>query len=119
MYEVDLALLRELAESAGELVDDAFLPSAEFVQVNFGHGEFDAPVLGLFGFFEQFGDVQQRLRRDAAAIEADAARVYFRIDQRNFHAQVGGQKCGGVSAGTAADYRYTEIWRVCHCVIYP
>ena len=53
--------------------------------------------------------MEQGLGRDAAAIEADAARVYFRIDQRNFHAQVGSQKCGGISARTAADYSHTEI----------
>ena len=74
-----------------------------------GCGEFDAPVLGLLGFFEKFGYVQKRLRRDAAAIQADAAGVHFRIDQRNFHAQVGGEECGGVSAGTTADYCHTEI----------
>ena len=74
-----------------------------------GCGEFDTPVLGLLGFFEKFGYVQERLRRDAAAIQADAAGVHFRIDQRNFHAQVGGEECGGVSAGTTADYCHTEI----------
>ena len=58
--------------------------------------------------------MQQRLGRDAAAIKADAAGVRFRIDQRNFHAQVGSQKCGGISAGTAANYCHTKIRSVRH-----
>src|SRR5260370_15997686 len=108
LYELDLALFRELSKSAGQLVDDSFFPSAELVEIDFGLSEFYAPVLRLLGFFEQLGHVQQSLGRDAAAIEADAARGYFRIDQRNFHAQVGSQKRGGVSAGTATDYSQME-----------
>src|SRR5208282_5222842 len=51
-HELDLALFRKLSKSAGELVNYAGLPIAKFVEVNFGRGEFDAPVLGLLGFFK-------------------------------------------------------------------
>ena len=74
LNELHRALFRELAESAGQLLDDALFPAAKFGEIDFRLGEFDAPVLRLMRFFEQLGDVQQRLRRNAAAIEADAAR---------------------------------------------
>ena len=92
-----------MAEAAGELLDDALFPRTQARQIDFRRGEFDAPILGLMRFFEQLGHVQQRLRRNAAAVEADAAGVHFRIDQRDRHAEIGGEKCGGVAAGTAAD----------------
>ncbi len=115
--ELNLAQFRELAQSAGQFVDDARFPIAKFVEIDFGRGKFDAPVLGLLSFFKQFRNVQQRFRRDAPAIEANAAGIHFRIDQRNFHAQVGSQKCGGISAGTAADHCHTEI-RIVQTFVY-
>ena len=55
------------------------------------------------GFVEHLGDVQQRLRRNAAAIEADAARVLLGIDERDLHPEVGGIERRRVSAGAGAD----------------
>ena len=75
LHVLHLALLRENAEAAGELLDDAFFPRAQARQIDFRRGELDAPVLGLMRFFDQLGDVQQRLRRNAAAVEADAAGI--------------------------------------------
>ena len=51
----------------------------------------------------QLRDVQQRLRRNAAAIDADAAGVHLGIDERDAQPEVGGEKRGGVAAGPAAD----------------
>ena len=100
---MNFALLRENAEAAGQLLDDTFFPRAQACQIDFRRGEFDAPVLGLMRFFQQLGHVQQRLRRNAAAVEADAAGIHLRVDQRDGHAEIGSEKCGGVSTGTAAD----------------
>ena len=55
---------------------------------------------------QQLGDVQQRLRRNAAAIEADAARILGRIDQRDLHAEIGRVKRRRVPARAAADDNY-------------
>ena len=52
---------------------------------------------------DHLGDVQQRLRRNAAAIEADAARVRLGVDERDLHAQVGGIERRRISAGAAAE----------------
>ena len=51
----------------------------------------------------QLRDVQQRLRRNAAAIDADAAGIHFAVDERDLQAEVGGEKRSGVAAGAAAD----------------
>ena len=60
--------------------------------------------LRLMRFLQQLGHVEQGLRRDAAAVEADAARVQLGIDEGDGHAEIGGEECSGVSTGTAADY---------------
>ena len=58
---------------------------------------------GVRGFVEHLGDVQQRLRRDAAAVDADAARVRLAVDERDLQPAVGGVEGGRVAAGTGAD----------------
>ena len=65
--------------------------------------ELDAPRLRMPRFVDQLGDVQQRLRRNAAAIDADAARVHFGIDERDAQPEIGREKRGRVPAGPAAD----------------
>jgi hypothetical protein len=47
--------------------------------------------------------VEQGLRWDATAVQADSARVYFWIDERDVHAKIGGEECSGVSSGTGTD----------------
>ena len=65
--------------------------------------ELDAPLLRVLRFLEQLGDVQQRLRRDAAAIQAHAAGVLLVVDEGDLHAEVGGVKRCGVPTGACAD----------------
>jgi hypothetical protein len=59
-------------------------------------------------FFQQFGDMQKRLGRDTAAVQANSSGIEFRIDERYAHAKIGGEKCGGISTGTAANDCYVE-----------
>ena len=58
---------------------------------------------GVLRLADELRDVQQRLRRNAAAIETDAAGIQLRVDERDLHAEIGGVERGGVSAGTGAD----------------
>ncbi len=110
----DFALLGENAEAAGEFLDYALFPRTQARQIDFRRGEIDAPVFRLLRFLDQLGHVQQRFRRDAAAVEADSAGVRFWVDQRDGHAQIGGKKRGGVASGTGADYCDIERWCVRH-----
>ena len=58
--------------------------------------------MGSFlGLVDDFGGVQEGLGRNATTIEANAARVYFQIDQGDLHAQIRGQEGRGVAAGAA------------------
>ena len=63
-----------------------------------------APVGQVPGLGHGLGHVQQGLRGDAAAQQADAAQPRFQIDQGDLHAQVGGQERGGISARPAAEH---------------
>jgi hypothetical protein len=65
-------------------------------------------------FVDQFGDVQQGFRGDTSTVEADAAGIGFRIDERDSHAEVSGKKCCGVSAGTGTDHCDVKVWSVSH-----
>ena len=104
LHVVHLALLRENAESAGELLDDIFFPRTQARQIDLRRGELDAPIFGLMRFLQQLGHVEQRLRRNAAAVKADSAGVQFGVDQRDVHAEIGGKKCSGISTRTAAHH---------------
>ena len=78
---LDLAQVADLAGAGGELADDLVLEVAQLVEIDRRLGELDAEVFGVGRLGDHVGDVQQRLRRDAAAVDADAAGVLFRIDQ--------------------------------------
>jgi hypothetical protein len=74
----------------------------------------DAPILRLTRFFNELGDVQQRLGRDAPTIQADAAGIDFGIDERNFEAEVGRQKSSGVTTRSAAHNCEMQAGIFCH-----
>ena len=55
------------------------------------------------GFAHHFGDVQQGLRRDAAAQQAGAAEARVGLDDGHFQPKVGGQERGRIAARAAAE----------------
>ena len=86
------------------------LKPRSLIEVDRRLAELDAPRLGVARFVDQLGDVKQRLGRNAAAIDADAAGVHFRIDQRDAEPEIRGKKSGGVPAGPApTTTSWTEI----------
>ena len=93
----------ELAEAARQALDDAAAEAAQPFEVDLRLAEGDAPLLGLPRLADQGGDVEQGLRGDAAAVEADAAGVRLLVDQRDLHPEAGGEEGGGVAAGPPAD----------------
>ncbi len=110
---MDFSLLRELAEASGEFLDDALLPGAKLAEIDFGVGEFDSPILRVAGFVDELSDVEERLRRDAAAVKADASGIEFRVDEGDGHAEIGGEKGSGVASGAGA--QDCDVQRIgCH-----
>ncbi len=80
------------------------LVGAQLVDVDRRLAEGDAPLAGVPRLVDDLGDVQQRLRRDAAAVEADAAGILLFVDERDLHAEVGGVERGRVAAGARAEH---------------
>ena len=69
----------------------------------FGSPKVTPHALRVPRFVDHLRDVQQRLRRNAAAIEADAAGVLLLVDERDLHAEVGGIEGRRVAARPRAE----------------
>ena len=102
IYHLDLALLGEAREAARQLLDHAVLPAADRGGVERRRAKAHAMRTHRLGVVDHLGDMQQRLGRDAANVETDAAKRRSRLDQNDVLPQVGGAKGGGVAAGTCA-----------------
>ena len=100
---IDLAELRHLAGAAGQLLDDAVLIVPNLVDVDFRSGKLDAPVLRVLRFIEDLGHMQQGLGRNAAAVQAHAARVLLVVDECDLQPEVSRVKRGRVAAGPGAN----------------
>ncbi len=107
--EGHLAHLCESGKALGELRDDAVLPGAQFLEVGLRRAERDAEVAHLLGVRDDARRVQQRLRRNAADVEADAAERRVALDEHDLLAEVGGAKCRGVAAGTRAEHEHFGV----------
>ena len=99
-----LALLRHRGEAAGELADHLVLEVAQLVDVDVRLAEGDAMGGHRLGLVDHRGGMQQRLGRDAAHVEADAAEGGVALDQHGVHAQVGGTERGRVATRTGAEH---------------
>ena len=100
---LDLAVLDELAGAARQPLDDVVLELAQLGEIDLRLAELDAPRLRVARLVDELRDVQQRLRRNAAAVHADAARIQLPDRRARRRAEIGGQKRGGVPARAAAD----------------
>ena len=105
----DLALLGQPRQAAGQLLDHPVLPAAQLVDVDRGVGEADAVRRHVLRLVDDLGGVQQRLRRDAADVEAHAAERRPALDQHYLLAEVGGPERGGVAARTRAEHEHLGV----------
>ena len=99
-----LAPLGEPGEPAGQLLDHALLPAAQAIDVDLRLGELHPEVLHLLGFGDDLGGVQQRLRRNAADVQADAAERRVALDQHHLLAEVGRAERRGVATRPRAEH---------------
>jgi hypothetical protein len=63
----------------------------------------------MLGFFHHRGDVQQRLGRNAADVQADAAEGGVALDDHGLHAEVGRAEGGRVAAGAGAEHEHVAL----------
>ena len=105
MHNFDLALLRELRETSGQLAHDVVFPFAQLERINFGSAKCYAVLGHGFGFVNDFGCMQQRLGRYAANVQAHAAQPVPTFNKNDLHAEICGAKRGCIAtrAGTNND----------------
>lgn len=108
-HDLDLASLCHSGKAAGQLLDDAILEPTQLVEIELRRTEGDAMVGEMLDLVDHGCRVQQRLARDAADIEADAAERVVALDQHGLHAEVGGTEGGGVAAGTGAQNQHVAF----------
>ena len=114
---IDFSLFAELSKATGQRIDDAVLPRPCFRHVDPRLSEVDTPVLGLPRFGDDLGEVQKRLRWDAAPVEAHTTGIGLGVDERNMHPEIRRQKRSRVTAWTCADYNDLRVVRLRHCTL--
>ena len=73
-------------------------------EVELGRGDDDAErAEAMRRLLEHFGSVEQRLRGNAADVEAGAAERLFLLDDGDLHAELGGADGADVTAGSRPD----------------
>jgi hypothetical protein len=97
-----LALAGETGQAVGEALDDLVLVAAHAVEVDLGRAEVESRRVRRL--VDHLGDVQQRLGRDAADVEAHAAQALLALDERDLEAEIGGAEGRAVAAGAGADH---------------
>src|SRR5262249_4214644 len=128
---LDLAMPGELTCPVGQPLHYVVLEFSKPGKIDLRLAEVDAPVLGLPGFLDELGDMKERFRRNAAAIDAHAARMRCGIDKCGGEAKIGRKKGGRVPAWTAPDddelhgnhvsndfHEGTKITKVTNIILY-
>src|SRR5262249_57742836 len=109
------AALREAVEAAGEARDDRVLERADAPEVEARRRELDAVLRESLRFDDDLGEVQERLRRDAADVQAHAAEALVALDERHAEPEVGRAERRGVAARPGAEHRDVDAQvRVAH-----
>ncbi len=99
----DLALPGQPGQAAGQPPDHAVLPRPQLADVDRRGAEHEAVLAHLLGLGDDPGGVQQRLGRDAADVEADAAEFRPAVHEHDFLAEVGSPERGRVAARPGAE----------------
>ena len=99
LHELNLAAFAQFQQIFCQRIDDLQSVLPHCVDLDLGGVVVDAPGGNVAHVRDQLGDVQQRLRRNAAGVQAGAARFIAGVDQGDFHPLVGGQKRRRVTAG--------------------
>ena len=98
-------------------VDDALLVIVQRPVVDAVDGGGDAQFAGVPDGVDCVGGADQRLRRDAPAVEAGSAERCVAFDHGHAFAELGRPQSCGISAGSTADYRdvksFTHVRLLC------
>ena len=97
-----LVLAQQALDAGRELVDHLVLARHDDGQVELRLPGHDAERLRVRELVEQVGRVQQRLGRDAAAMEAGSAQERILLDDGGLEAELPGADRGDIAAGAGA-----------------
>ena len=86
----NLALLRQLSESASQLGNDFVLPATQFQRIDTGLAEGDTVFRHGLGFVDDLRCMQQRFRRNTADIQANTTDNVVALNEDNVQTQIGG-----------------------------
>ena len=106
VHDLDLAHLRHPGEARRELLHDAVLEAAQLADVDRGRRIRDAVIAERGRLVDHRRGVQQRLRRNAADVQADAAERVKALDQHRVHPEVRRAKCRRITARTRAEHEH-------------
>ena len=104
MHDRDLALLCQPGQTGIEGLDDTALPVPQLVEIDFRRRETDAERGAFLGVVDHVCDMQQGLRRNAADVQAHAAKCGVALDQHDALAEVGSTKRGRIAARSGAEH---------------
>ena len=101
---MDFTHLGHASQTAGQLVDDLLFPQTHLVDVGLRGTEDDAVLGQRLGFFNDFGDVQQCLGRDATHVQADATQGGVTLDDNGIQTQVSRTEGSGITGRASTQY---------------
>ena len=101
----DLALLDKSAQPSGQLRDHLVLEISQFGEIDPGRLKVNTPCFCLPRLTDQFGNMQQRFRRDAAVVETNPAGVFAGVDQGHLFSKVCRCKGRRIPARPCTDHR--------------
>ncbi|MDT4847739.1 hypothetical protein FQZ97_818070 [compost metagenome] len=108
-HHLHLARLGHAGQASGQLADHLVLVVAQAVEVDLGFAEQDAVGGQCLGFVDHGGVVQQRLGRDAAHVQANAAERAVAFYQHSVHAQISGAEGGRIAAGAGTQHQHVAL----------
>ena len=104
VHGIDLVLLEQEGDAFDVAVDARVLELHHGGKVELRRADVDAHLVEhVAGLFIELGGMQQRLRRNAADVEAGAAEGVILLDHRNLHAELRCADGADIAAGPGAD----------------
>ena len=108
-HHLRLARLGHAGQTARHVRDHAFLVLAYLVDIDRRLGKRHARIRHVRRLIDNGGDVQQRLRRDAAHVQAHAAQGGVALDDDGAQAQIGRAERRRITARTAAQHHHVDV----------
>ncbi len=112
----DLVLLHQMRDAGGELLGDGARALHDLLQVELDIVRREAELAHVVEQMVDLGGAQQRLGRDAAPVEADAAEM-LGLDDRDLHFQLRGADCRDIAARAATDDHQVKFLLLSHALL--